>query len=59
MSVKRLVGLLGDIFWSSMIVIGLLIAGFFVLRLISNAGRGTIVTRTANSVAAAATPAGV
>lgn len=58
MSVKRLVGLLGDIFWSSMIVIGLLIAGFFFLRLLANVGRGTIVTRTATTVAGAATPQG-
>lgn len=58
MSVKRLVALLGDIFWSSMIVIGLLIAGFFFLRLLANVGRGTIVTRTASTVAGAATPQG-
>lgn len=58
MSVKRLTGLLGDIFWSSMIVIGLLIAGFFVLRLVANLGRGSIITRTATTVANAATPQG-
>jgi hypothetical protein len=58
MSVKRLVGLLGDIFWSSMIVIGLLIAGFFFLRLLANVGRGGILSRASTTVAGAATPQG-
>lgn len=58
MSVKRLTALLGDIFWSSMIVIGLLIAGFLILRLIANVGRGSIITRSASAVANAATPQG-
>lgn len=55
---KRLSRVMGDVFWSSMIVIGLLIVGFFVLRMIASLGKGTIISRGATSIATAATPAG-
>lgn len=58
MSVRGLVKLLSNIFWSALIVLGLLIVAFFVLRLVSNVGRGTPVSGFANRAAAAATPAG-
>jgi hypothetical protein len=55
---SRLVRLLGDVFWSAMIVLGLLIVAFFVLRVLGNVGRGTPVASVAGSAASLATPAG-
>lgn len=52
-------GRLGDIFWASMMVIVLLIVGFFILRLIGNTvGKGNIVGKAASAIGNAATPGG-
>ncbi len=52
-------GRLGDIFWASMMVIVLLIVGFFILRLIGNTvGKGNIVGKVATGAANLATPGG-
>lgn len=58
MNVSRVARLMGDIFWSAMIVLGLLIVGFFVLRVLGNVGRNTPVAGVAGTVARAATPGG-
>jgi hypothetical protein len=51
----RLASLVGDIFWSALMVVVLLIVGFFILRL---AGRAPVVGGVASKAASLATPAG-
>lgn len=58
MDVSRVARILGDIFWSSMIVLGLLIVAFFVLRALGRIGKGTPVAGFAGAAGRAATPAG-
>ena len=49
----RLAALLGDIFWSALMVVVLLIVGFFILRTV---GRVPPLKGVTNKVASLATP---
>ena len=49
----------GDIFWASMMVIVMLVVGFFILRLVANTvGKGNIVGQAATKFGNLATPGG-
>ena len=54
----RLASMAGDLFWSALMVLALLIVAFFLIRLIAKVGGGSVVTSVAAKVQSLATPQG-